>query len=63
VVTTDKSCFFYTPTYEGDNPCPRRYKTTTKFNQAVGVYVNPTLPKHKAQILTTQPRLFNLSFF
>jgi len=54
---------YFTSTNEGDSHCPRRYKTTTKFNKAVGVFLNPRIPKYEVQILTTQPRPFNLSIF
>ena len=53
----------FTPANEGENPCSRRYKTTTKFNQAVGVFLNPRLPNYEAQLLTTQSWPFNLRLF
>jgi hypothetical protein len=54
---------YFTPANEGENTCPRGYKTTTKFNQVAGVFLNLRLPKYEAQMLTTQPRPLNLSFF
>jgi hypothetical protein len=53
-----------TPAEEGENPCPREYKTTTtNLNQDVGQFFNMRFPTYEAEMFTTQPRHSILVFY